>query len=106
MLTKGSLTAVNHAHLHRGFNEAQTHLLGEIMNLLLMIHLQLLHQLEGVHVSGTGAIFFYYCKIGRHHDLDPKTVYVTIKAHIVYQQRSNVFCNLDCQARSTRLSVL
>lgn len=33
----------------------QARLLWEIVNLLLMIHLQLLHQLEGVHVSGSGA---------------------------------------------------
>lgn len=33
----------------------QARLLWEIVDLLLMIHLQLLHQLEGVHVSGSGA---------------------------------------------------
>lgn len=33
----------------------QARLLWEIVNLLLMIRLQLLHQLEGVHVPGSGA---------------------------------------------------
>lgn len=32
----------------------QACLLWEIVNLLLMIRLQLLHQLEGVHVTGSG----------------------------------------------------
>lgn len=38
-------------HLTRGFNETEPGLLREVEHLLLIIHLQLFHQFEGVHVS-------------------------------------------------------
>lgn len=52
-------------HLYCGLNEVQARLLGEIVNLLLKIQPQLLHQLEGVHVCGTGVrdmVRYFHCK--------------------------------------------
>lgn len=59
------------AHLHCGFDEAQPSLFREVVSLLLIIHPQLLHQLEGVHVSGTGAsdlLFSPHCRKRKHQD--------------------------------------
>lgn len=39
------------AHRRCGFNGAESHYFGEVMHFLLTIHPQLLHQLEGIHVS-------------------------------------------------------
>lgn len=39
------------AHRRCGFNGAESRYFGEIMHFLLTIHPQLLHQLEGIHVS-------------------------------------------------------
>lgn len=39
-------------HRRCGLYEVQARLLGEVVDLLLVVHLQLLHQLKGLHVGG------------------------------------------------------
>lgn len=52
------------AHRRCGFNGAESRYFGEVMHFLLTIHPQLLHQLEGIHVSaGTaGSDLFFFLK--------------------------------------------
>lgn len=57
------------AHRRCGFNGAESRYFGEVMHFLLTIHPQLLHQLEGIHVSaGTAGsdLFFFFKTQYRH----------------------------------------
>lgn len=68
------------AHLSCGFDEAQSRLFREVMMLLLIIHPQLLHQLEAVHVSGTWAsdltfsAQYSHCEMGETPKFNSKSI--------------------------------